>query len=231
MSNLTDIPGIAEKTAKALNLKGITTIEQLAELKDDGTIKGIRGISNFIMHAKNIMKSKKPLNEKEEDDDEKKTEIEISPDNIIEMTKTEEKQKQQQTIIYIETHSWYGRPVNIPRLVTVRKQKMDISEVDYKDQHLIEEYELQPAQIFEMSIYPGGSITFLCEWKTDNHSASWSFSPSFLLSLNPTLPKFKFHISSTDWELVPNKKVVEQILQEIQLLSKLLSNKKNKTKG
>jgi hypothetical protein len=234
------IMGIGKITAIALKNYNITTVKQLAECEPE-TVK-IVNINTLVHRAKDylyaaegnklpeepvkfklngVSKSVKsempelftaksaptPVDEKAQPKAE-----------IVKTPRKEENKEEEESKYLITDHSWWEMKVLIPRSLGLESD--DQSEV---------EYGLREAIIYELSIEPHDRIAFMCSWivsqdekseKKKEQLCSMTYSPQLLLYFNLDLPPLDISIRPEDYEKLPNKHTLTNVLWEMTLMHK-----------
>lgn len=193
------LSGIGPKTAEALQRYNITTVKQLSEANPD-TVK-IKQIRQFIQRAKDHL-NMKPIEvidslpklvlgniEKSEGKPEGKPDKKEEPD--------QQGKQEDETILkeqyLISDHSWFECKVVAPDNDTLRE-----------------------AIVYELCIDPSERISFVCEWvQDDTRVNTMSYSPQLLLHFNLELPPLTVSMRPEDFESLPNKVTLENVLWEI----------------
>jgi len=130
----------------------------------------------------------------------------------------EEPKEEEESKYLITDHSWWEMKVLIPRSLGL--ETADQSEVDYG---------LREAIIYEMSIEPHDRIAFMCSWivsqdeksdKKKEQLCSMTYSPQLLLYFNLDLPPLDISIRPEDYEKLPNKHTLTNVLWEMTLMHK-----------
>lgn len=113
----------------------------------------------------------------------------------------------------IQDHSWYESKILLPRSVSSTEGHEDVS--------------LREAIVFEMSIEPHDRISFICSWVSCEDSehnkeklCSMTYSPQLLFYFNLDLPPLDINIRPEDYEALPNKHTLTNVLWEMHLMQK-----------
>lgn len=119
------------------------------------------------------------------------------------------KPEQQPHTYLIESHSWYEMKVLLAR--------PDGPEADQK-------VGLREAIIYELSLEPNQRVSFVCSWvvtqgeKQEEVICTMTYSPQFILFFNSDMPKLEVSLTPTDYETLPLKHVLENVLEEVKLM-------------
>lgn len=223
------IMGIGKITTIALKNYGITTVKQLAECEPE-TVK-ITNINILVHRARDYIqlaeKNKPPEPEPFKfklngvsnavATEPVKLEKEISKE-VVKTPRKKEPEEEEESKYLITDHSWWEMKVLIPRSLGLENE--DKSDVDYA---------LREAIIYEMSIEPHDRIAFMCSWivaqdekseKKREQLCSMTYSPQLLLYFNLDLPPLDVSIRPEDYEKLPNKHTLANVLWEMTLLHK-----------
>lgn len=205
------LSGIGPKTAEALQRYNITTVKQLSEANPD-TVK-IKQIRTLIQRAKDhlnvepiqvldslpklvlgkIEKSKEKSKEKPEEKSEEKSKEKSKEKSEEKSEQPEKKTEDVKEQYLICDHTWFECKVVAPDNDTLRE-----------------------AIVYELCIDPSERISFVCEWvEDDTHVNTMSYSPQLLLHFNLDLPPLNVSIRPEDFESLPNKVTLENVLWEI----------------
>ncbi len=107
----------------------------------------------------------------------------------------------------IKDHSWWEMKVLVPR--------PHLSDNDER---------VRDAIVYELCIEPDERVTLLCEWVVDDEKGSrncmMTYSPMLLLHFNLSLPYFKFSVSQSDFDQLPHKYSVENVVNEVNLMKR-----------
>jgi len=120
----------------------------------------------------------------------------------------------------IEDHSWFEQQVMVP----------------LHDQGPVGAacVVLQPAVVYELNIDPTNRVSMLCQVVVPGASepndqddggdkvVSHSFSPQFIYHFNTTLPDLQVNISKADFDAIPNRFVVTNMVEEVNVMRQML---------
>jgi len=204
------VSGVGPITAKKLKGIGIQTVKQLAEASA-GTL-GMNNAQKLIDRAKLFLKCLEA--EKEQ------SKICVTGSGIRLNSEKElvckDSDKEEAFRYLIVDHSWYEMKVLVPQST----RNNDV-------------YELHPAIIYELSIDPCERISLVCDWLIDDvqkhkeKSLTMTFSPQLLLFFNCDLPPLEVTITPSDFETLPSKHTLSNVLWEVNVIKQLFGNLPN----
>lgn len=229
--NVTSIDGVGKKKAQALAQEGVHTVGQLADLEPGEC--NVSNLSNLIDRARKYLKAA----DANESDIDKPVDIGLddtpqlivgglsntafrtklkrsaTPPHVESEAKIETKvtatadSKMKTPLQYlISSHTWFASPILIPRL----------------KEGSLNEQQLKTGVIWEMSIEPENRISFVCTWtkKTGDKEkvCNMSYSPQMLYHFNLDLPALEINIREEDYDALPNKEVLNNVLWETNMM-------------
>jgi hypothetical protein len=184
-----NIVGVGPKAQKALQDLGITTVEQLANLRP-GQVD-YPNLGAMISRAKSYIKLRAAPTEPS-------SVVKVSGTGVQVQTLKPELATPvvtQETKFLIDTHSWADELVNVPDPVVPHK--------------------LLKAVVYELCVEPGDRVVFLCEWfSEDDSQCIMSYSPQLIFYLNPHLPELTCEVDPDDWSKMPKTHILQNVLWE-----------------
>lgn len=228
---VTVLKGVGPVSAKQLAMQNIRTVGELASADVSKLLSAkIKSAWTIVETAKNHIKSNVAATETLPSKKEDSRVVVVSESGAVSttLTKTDPQPVESESKVDIKkqclvsNHTWWEKQIVLPDPVNVLNSDMESISSHHGSSSLAESEtardQLRQCVIYEMSIESNNRISFLCSWidaeKDTETLCSMTFTPLYILSFNPEMPKLIVSLTPSDWKSLDHKSTLINTLLE-----------------